>query len=152
MILPALVESTAMASPTQQQQIAQRIPGENSAFPALVLLVGWLVPGAGHLMLGKWVRGLLLFASILGMYLIGLSLAGKIYSPNTGDMLDILGFLGQLGSGILYFIARIFSLGAPSVLNTLADYGTKFLVVGGLLNIIAAVDAHSLANGRKASL
>jgi hypothetical protein len=141
-----------MASPTQQQQIAQRIPGENSAFPALVLLVAWLVPGAGHLMLGKWIRGLLLFASILGMYLIGLALAGKIYSPNTGDMLDILGFLGQLGSGILYFIARIFNLGAPATLNTLADYGTKFLTVGGLLNIIAAVDAHSLANGRKASL
>ena len=121
-------------------------------FPALVLLAGWLVPGAGHLLLGKWVRALLLFVSVLGMFLIGLGLAGKIYTPNTGDMLDILGFLGQLGSGILYAIARVFGLGATSVVNTLADYGTKFLTVGGLLNIIAAVDAHSLANGRKASL
>ncbi len=121
-------------------------------FPALVLLVGWLVPGAGHLLLGKWVRALLLFVSVLGMYLIGLGLAGKIYTPNTGDMLDILGFLGQLGSGLLYVIARVFNLGASSVVNALADYGTKFLVVGGLLNVIAAIDAHSLANGRKASL
>ena len=121
-------------------------------FPALVLLAGWLVPGAGHLLLGKWVRALLLFVSVLGMYLIGLGLAGKVYTPNTGDMLDILGFLGQLGSGLLYVIARVFGLGATSVVNTLADYGTKFLIVGGLLNIIAAVDAHSLANGRKASL
>ena len=121
-------------------------------FPALVLLAGWLVPGAGHLLLGKWVRALLLFISVLGMFLIGLGLAGQIYTPNTGDMLDILGFLGQLGSGLLYAIARVFGLGAPSIVNTLADYGTKFLVVGGLLNVIAAVDAHSLANGRKASL
>ncbi|HEY5214256.1 MAG TPA: DUF6677 family protein [Acidobacteriaceae bacterium] len=141
-----------MASPTQQQPIAQHIPGENSMFPALVLLVGWLVPGAGHLLLGKWVRALLLFVSVLGMYLIGLGLAGKIYTPNTGDMLDILGFLGQLGSGLLYVIARVFNLGASSVVNALADYGTKFLVVGGLLNVVAAIDAHSLANGRKASL
>ena len=141
-----------MASPTPQQPLAQRIPGENSLFPALVLLAGWLVPGAGHLLLGKWVRALLLFVSVLGMFLIGLGLAGKIYTPNTGDMLDILGFLGQLGSGILYAIARVFGLGAPSIVNTLADYGTKFLTVAGLLNIIAAVDAHSLANGRKASL
>ena len=148
----ALIESSAMASPTQQQQITQRIPGEKSSFPALVLLVGWLVPGAGHLLLGKWVRGLLLFVSVLGMYLIGLGLSGKIYTPNTGDMLDILGFAGQLGMGLLYAIARIFNLGAPSVVNALADYGTKFLVVGGLLNVVAAVDAHSLANGRKASL
>jgi hypothetical protein len=141
-----------MASPTQQQQIAQRVPGEKSSLPALVLLAGWLVPGAGHLILGKWVRALLLFVSILGMYLIGLGMAGKVYTPNTGDMLDMLGFVGQIGMGLLYLLARIFGWGATSVLNTLSDYGTKFLVVGGLLNVIAAIDAHSLANGRKASL
>lgn len=121
-------------------------------FPALVLLAGWLVPGAGHMLLGKWVRALLLFTSILGMYLIGLGLAGKIYTFNTGDVLDILGFAGQLGMGLLYAIARVFGLGATSVVNAVADYGTKFLIVGGLLNVVAAIDAHSLANGRKASL
>ena len=136
---------------TEAQQIAQRVPGEKSSFPALVLLAGWLIPGAGHLLLGKWIRGLLLFASILGMYLIGLGLHGKIYSTSTGDILDILGFAGQLGLGLLYVLARVMSWGASSVTITLGDYGTKFLVVGGLLNLITAVDAHSLANGRKAS-
>ena len=116
-----------------------------------MLLAGWLVPGAGHLLLGKWVRALLLFASVLGMYLIGLGLVGKVYVPNTGDLLDMLGFAGQLGSGVLYILSRVFGWGAASVVNTLADYGTKFLVVAGLLNVIAAVDAYSLANGRKAS-
>ena len=139
-----------MAS-TEAQQIAQRIPGEKSSMPAAALLLGWLIPGAGHLLLGKWVRALLLFVSILGMYLVGLGLQGKIYTPNTGDILDILGFAGQLGMGVLYVLARAFGWGATSMVNTLADYGTKFLVVAGLLNLIAAVDAHSLANGRKAS-
>jgi len=32
-----------------------------------------------------------------------------------------------------------------------ADYGTKFIVVSGLLNFIAAVDAHNLSIGRKAA-
>jgi hypothetical protein len=136
---------------TTTQPAAQRLPGEPSTFPYLVLLAGWLVPGAGHLLVGKWVRALLIFVSILGMYLLGLGLAGKVYTPNTGDILDILGFAGQLGMGVLYVIARLFSLGATSAVNTLADYGTKFLIVAGLLNLIAAVDAHSLANGRKAS-
>ena len=129
--------------------MARRVSGEKSS--TLVLVAGWLVPGLGHVLLGKWVRGLLLFVSILGMYLVGLHLAGKIYSPNTGDLLDILGFVGQLGMGLLYGIARVAGLGASSAVNTIADYGTKFLVVAGLLNFIAAVDAHSLANGRKAS-
>jgi hypothetical protein len=149
--MPPLIESTTMATPTQQAQIAQRVPREKSTLPALALLLGWLIPGAGHLLLGKWVRGLLLFAAIFGMYLLGLGLAGKVYTPNTGDVLDILGFAGQLGMGLLYVLARIFGWGAPSVVNTLADYGTKFLVVAGLLNLVAAIDAHSLANGRKAS-
>lgn len=141
-----------MASSTQQPQIATRNPAEKSKLPILVLLAGWLIPGAGHLMLGKWVRALLLFVSILGMYLVGLGLVGKIYTPNTGDVLDMLGFAGQIGTGLLYVLARIFGWGATSVVNTLADYGTKFLVVAGLLNVVAAIDAHSLANGRKASL
>jgi hypothetical protein len=141
-----------MASSTQQPQVAQQVSGEKSMFPALVLLVGWLVPGAGHFLLGKWVRALLLFAAILTMYITGLALSGKVYTPNTGDLLDMLGFAGQLGTGLLYFLARLFGWGATSVVNTLGDYGTKFLVVGGLLNVIAAIDAYSLANGRKASL
>jgi hypothetical protein len=136
---------------TEAQQLAQRVPGEKSGIPAIAFVLGWLIPGAGHLLLGKWVRALLLFASVLGMFLIGVALQGKIYSPNTGDILDILGFAGQLGLGILYALAHWFGWGASSAVNTLADYGTKFLVVGGLLNLIAAVDAHSLANGRKAS-
>jgi hypothetical protein len=150
MILP-LVESSTMATPTQQAQIAQRVPREKSTLPALALLLGWLIPGAGHLLLGKWVRGLLLFAAIFSMYLIGLALDGKVYTPNTGDVLDILGFAGQLGMGLLYVLARVFGWGASSVINTLGDYGTKFLVVAGLLNLVAAIDAHSLASGRKAS-
>jgi hypothetical protein len=140
-----------MATTTQHPPVAQRVPGEKSSLPALVLLVAWLVPGAGHLLVGKWIRALLLFGSILGMYLIGLGLAGKVYQPNTGDILDMLGFVGQLGMGALYMLARVFGWGASSIVNTLADYGTKFLVVAGLLNIVAAVDAYSLANGRKPS-
>jgi len=63
----------------------------------MVLIAGWLVPGAGHFMLRKWIRGSLLMFSIVAMFCIGLALKGKIYSPNTGDLLDILNFAGDLG-------------------------------------------------------
>ena len=119
--------------------------------PALALLAGWLVPGAGHLLLGKWVRAGLLMVSILGMFAIGIALQGKIYSPNTGEPLDILGFLGDVGAGALYGLARLLGWGQAPVLVAVADYGTKFIVVAGLLNVVAAVDAHSLASGRKRS-
>jgi hypothetical protein len=136
---------------TTSSQISQPIPGERSSQPMLALLLGWLIPGAGHMLIGKWIRGGLLFVSVLGMFLIGLGLQGKVYSPNTGEILDILGFAGQLGLGILFGLAHAFGWGAASVTTTLGDWGTKFIVVAGLLNLISAVDAHSLANGRKAS-
>ena len=119
--------------------------------PMLVLLAGWLIPGAGHLLLKKWIRGALLFVSIILMFVIGISLQGKVYTPNTGELLDMLNFAGDLGTGLLYLLARAFDFGASSVQLATADYGTKFIVVAGLLNIVSAVDAHSLANGRKRS-
>jgi hypothetical protein len=119
--------------------------------PLLVLLAGWLIPGAGHLLLRKWVRAALLALSIVCMFAIGIALAGKVYSPNTGEPLDMLGFVGDLGSGLLYGLARLMGWGQAPVVTAVADYGTKFIVVAGLLNVVAAVDAHSLATGRKCS-
>lgn len=120
--------------------------------PALVLVAGWLVPGLGHLLLKKPIRAALLFASIVSMFVIGMTLHGKLYAPNNGDMLDLLGFVGQMGSPVLYVIAHAGGVGASVLSDTLSDYGSKFAVVAGLLNVMAAVDAQSLANGRKAGL
>ena len=122
---------------------------QSSTFPMMVLIAGWLIPGAGHLMLRKWIRGTLLMVSIVAMFGIGLALKGKIYSPNTGDLLDILNFAGDLGNGLLYVLARVFDLGQVTVQVATADYGTKFMVVAGLLNIVSIVDAYHIAIGKK---
>jgi hypothetical protein len=136
---------------TTNAQVPARAAEQSSSMSAMVLIAGWLIPGAGHFLLRKWIRGTLLLVSIVAMFSIGLALKGKIYSPNTGDLLDILNFVGDLGNGLLYVIARIFDLGHVTVELATADYGTKFMVVAGLLNVVAAVDAHSLATGRKSS-
>lgn len=140
-----------MALPTQVAPAPQSAATVRSPVPLLALIAGWLIPGAGHLLIAKPIRAALLFLSIVGMFTVGIALQGKIYAPNTGDLLDILGFVGQLGSGILFGLAHLFDWGQPAVTNALGDYGTKFIVVSGLLNIVSAIDAHSLANGRKAS-
>jgi hypothetical protein len=119
-----------------------------SGFQYGPLIAGWLLPGAGHFMQRKWIRGGLLLASIGGMFFLGIAMQGKLYT-SAHDILDMLGLAGDLGSGLFYIISRQLSLGADSVQITTADYGTRFIVVAGLLNIIAAVDAHNLYTGRK---
>jgi hypothetical protein len=123
-------------------------PASKQGFVYLPLIAGWLVPGAGHFLLRKWGRGSLLAASILGMFVLGLLMQGKLYS-NAHDILDILGLAGDLGNGLLYIVSRGLGLGVDQVQLTTADYGTRFIVVAGLLNVIAAVDAHNLRTGRK---
>lgn len=112
------------------------------------LIAGWLVPGAGHFLVRKWGRGALLSLSIVGMFAIGIAMQGKLYG-GAHDILDILGFAGDLGNGLLYVVSRAAGWGADQFQVTTADYGTRFIVVAGLLNVIAAVDAHNLRTGRK---
>jgi len=132
-------------------QVPAKTQTTSQGFLYSALILGWLVPGAGHVLTGRWVRGLLLFVSIASMFWLGLAMQGKLYVPNTGDVLDMLGFAGDLGNGLFYALGRMLDLGHGAVQIATADYGTKFMVVAGLLNIISAVDAHSLATGRKRS-
>jgi hypothetical protein len=136
-----------MAKATTEKTTAPEYPVTTMSVVAPI--VGWLIPGGGHFLLKRYVRGLLLLVSVLGMFLIGLGMNGRIYQPNGGDILDILGFIGDVGTGALYFLARIMDWGSAMAANASADYGKTFLIVAGLLNFIAAADAHHIALGKK---
>jgi hypothetical protein len=112
-------------------------------------LVGWLIPGAGHLIQKRYVRGVLLMVSVVAMFLLGLAMNGRVYGPNGGDILEMLGFVGDLGSGALYFLAMIMGWGHAAAAQATADYGKTFVIVAGLLNFIAVADAHHIALGKK---
>ena len=111
--------------------------------------LAWLIPGAGHLIQKRWVRGLLLMGSIVIMFILGLLMQGRVYRPNGGDVLDILGFIGDIGSGGLYIVTRALDLGHGIVAHATADYGTKYMIVAGLLNFITVADAYHIAIGKK---
>jgi hypothetical protein len=112
-------------------------------------IAGWIVPGGGHFWQGRWGRGLLLLVSILGMFMIGVGMRGKLFPLNTNDVVDMLGWAAQAGSGGVFFIAQFFGYNAPEPATAMADYGTKFLLTAGLLNCLAIMDAYDIAVKRK---
>jgi hypothetical protein len=120
-----------------------------TAMAVVAPAVGWLIPGAGHLAQKRWIRGLLLMVCIVAMYILGLAMTGHVYQPNSGEVLDILGFIGDVGAGGLYIVSRAMDYGQGMIQHATADYGTKFIIVAGLLNFIAAVDAYHIAIGKK---
>ena len=127
------------------------MPPINVWLPPVALC--WLVPGGGHLLLKRRGRGILLAVSITAMFVLGLLMRGAMFKPQSGDILTILinwgGFLGDISSGILYLLTTWLSYSQPDVAGAVHDYGTKFLVTAGLLNVLAMVDAYEIAGGRK---
>ena len=139
-----------MADQLARKEVVAATPAVRvSHMSVLAPALAWLIPGAGHLIQKRWIRGALLMASIVIMFILGLLMQGRVYQPNGGDVLDILGFIGDLGSGGLYIVTRSFDLGHGIVAHATADYGTKYMIVAGLLNFISAADAYHIAIGKK---
>jgi hypothetical protein len=111
--------------------------------------LGWLIPGAGHIIQKRWIRGVLLLISIFTLFVLGLMMQGRIYKANGGDILDMLGFVGDVGAGGLYIVTMAKDWGQGAIAFATADYGTKFMIVAGLLNFIAVADAYHIAIGKK---
>ncbi len=139
------MENTPVAEPVKTEAKPQPATTLSVVAPAL----GWLIPGAGHLIQKRWGRGLLLMFSVVAMFVLGILMEGKVYAFNTGDILDMLGFVGDLGAGGLYIVTRALNIGRGAINLATADYGTKYIIVAGLLNIISAVDAYDIAMGKK---
>ncbi|HEX8499241.1 MAG TPA: DUF6677 family protein [Pyrinomonadaceae bacterium] len=120
--------------------------------PWLIGFIAWMVPGMGHLLQGRIKRGALSGATILLMFVVGITIGGHIYGlrdTNEGLLSSLFG-LCDLGSGILYFLARVAGLAVnerPEQVT--AEYGSVFLMVAGLLNLILALDAFDIRAGRK---
>jgi TM2 domain-containing membrane protein YozV len=135
----------------KEKEERQPMPPMGVWAPALAL--GWLIPGGGHFLLKKTGRGLLLLLSITSMFVCGLMMRGAMFQPASGDLLTILintgGFIGDVCSGILYLLTVWLGYNQPDMAGAVHDYGTKFLVTAGLLNLLAMVDAFEIAARRK---
>ncbi len=120
------------------------------SLPVVPVLAAWLIPGGGHLWQRHWGRGGLLLFSVGSMFALGLAMRGRFFelTPAT-NLVETLGFLGDLGTGLLFLGARFFGYDQDVMASPMADYGTKFLLVAGLLNILCILDAYDIATGKK---
>ena len=138
-----------MANSTPEKTAAEVSPPPDAVMSIVAPALGWLIPGAGHLIQKRWIRGFLLMLSIVSLFVLGLMLQGRVYHPNGGDILDILGFVGDIGAGGLYIVTRAQDWGQGAIAHATADYGTKFMIVAGLLNFISIADAYHIAIRKK---
>lgn len=121
----------------------------------VVGIIAWLVPGAGHVMTGRWLRAVLLGGAVWAMFITGLMLGGHLFTVSSNDqgfsaLLQLLPMIANIGTGALYIVCWLMNVGFTEHAQRLTyEYGNTFLLVAGLLNYLAMLDAFDIAAGRK---
>jgi hypothetical protein len=118
-------------------------------------VAAWAVPGLGHLLQGKWTRALLLGGAVWVMFFVGLAFGGHLFRVSGTDqgfagILQLLPMSANFGAGLLYIGCWFTNTGfAEQAQRITYEYGNTFLLVAGLLNYLAMLDAFDIAAGRK---
>jgi hypothetical protein len=116
---------------------------------SLSCLLAWLLPGAGHLYLGKKGRAIAFFLCIFFLFFAGIAIQGNIFAFEQGKFLRNLATIADMGVGPIYFLAKYGRLERSDIWSYTYDYGTVFIIISGLLNILLIFDAYDIAVGRK---
>lgn len=103
----------------------------------------------GHIVQKKYLKGVVFLTGILLLLIIGLLMEGKFYGTEQFHPLLVLGFLGDLGSGIFFFIIKLLGLGKGNISAVTYHYGTTYLVTAGLINYLVALNAFDIARGKR---
>jgi hypothetical protein len=117
--------------------------------PLLVVAASWAVPGLGHLLLGRWRKGLVFLVALPLMFFFGLLLQGRLFPFDPSQPLVALAAVADISIGLIYFLAGPFGYGVGTVTAVTYEYGNTFLIVAGLLNLLVLLDAYDVARGRK---
>ena len=114
------------------------------------VFLAYLVPGAGHLYLGRRARAITFFCIVVLMFFLGIAVDGDLYTlgQSNGSLLRALAALGSLGAGVIYWIAA--GMGVHGDVTSITfEHGTAFTITAGLMNLLLMLDVFDIAQGRK---
>jgi hypothetical protein len=134
-------------------------------------LFAWILPGLGHLYLGKRRRAIVFFVVVLATFALGLGSSGCASIIDGEQPLSYLATFDNLALGPLDLVGRYVTFGrivyrlppAPGnpdraeltdrlrtrVRHVTYEYGNTFLLTAGLMNILLILDVFDIATGRK---
>lgn len=139
--------------------------------PILPCVLAWLLPGLGHLYLGKKGRAFAFFFVVLFAFGFGLASGGTSSLIDPQQPLSYLATFDNLAMGPLDTIARFASMGGlvyrlppdegdprrvalmthlrERVRHPTYEYGNTFLLTAGLMNLLLLLDVFDISMGRK---
>jgi Family of unknown function (DUF6677) len=142
----------------QKEKLKEPAPEQSTTRAWAMGAAGWLLPGAGHLLQGHWIRALILGGAVWMCFVCGLMMGGHMFSLG-GDtqglsaLLQVPPMIANMGAGLLYLTSWFFGVGfaddPQSAARATYEYGNTFLLIAGLLNYLSMLDAFDISVGRK---
>lgn len=90
---------TTTQKPSQPGSLARRLPAEIAAIVAVPL--AWLIPGAGHILLGHWRRGLILLLAVTLTFWSGVAMGGVMTVDRQNEFWWWVGQMFTGGNGLI---------------------------------------------------
>jgi hypothetical protein len=140
----AIADMTTKSTAAERARVAAE-PG----MLVLLCIASWLVPGAGHLWMGRRQKGFVFLFALPAMFAIGLLLHGRVFPFELSEPLVALAAAANLAAGAPWIVSRMLDAGAGVVTAASYEYGNTFLIVSGLLNALVVLDAFDIGMGRK---
>ena len=132
--------------------------GHRRGDPNLAALLTWILPGAGHLYLGRITTGILGFLVIQGLFLLGLELNGGMtfeyldHELRTAFAPALSPEAGNLGGFIYQMKTYGFGVESRRPWPEHMQLGVLLTALSGVLNLFLMVHAHLAARSSKDGL
>lgn len=137
----------------------------------MACVLAWILPGLGHLYLGKTVRALVFFVVVAATFGLGIASDGAASLIEDRQPLTFLATFDNVAVGPFDLIGRYLTYGTivyampgeegdprrtelverqrARVRSVTYEYGNTFLLTAGLMNLLLILDAFDIATGRK---
>ena len=123
-------------------------PSQKKGEPLVAVLLSWFLPGAGHVYLGRFGLGALVFVLIEGLYVAGLALSGgrtfEFLDPELRGLLAtaLTPEVGNLGGLLWQLKAHGFGGPEPGPWPPYMMWGVWLTAISGMLNACFLVHVH----------
>lgn len=126
------------------------LPSSTTPRAVLACVLALLLPGGGHLFLGRRAKGVMLCGALLLLFGLGVAMDARLrFYWGLDDVLAVIVGLSQAAAGLFYVIARVLGFEDGRVKSVMFDYGNTFTAVAGLLNLLVVLDVWDTALGRR---
>lgn len=145
-----MTPAAADARGATREEPSPSLPSATPLRAVLACVLALLLPGAGHVFLGRRAKGLALLVALALLFGFGVAMEARLrFYWGLDDVLSIVSGVSQAAVGLLYVAARLMGFDDGRVTSATFDYGNTFTAVAGLLNMLVTLDAWDTAWGRR---